>query len=90
MPKSSIKFVKSGRGKARCKPDPDYPNGISLDLSRENEPKCKFDLPYPAPECGYWHISCLDCEKNFVITAAGRVDDPIALTVPCELKKRMQ
>lgn len=80
-----VEFVKSGRGQAQCKPDPAYPNGIVLDLSFTGPaPHCTIPLPYPAPECGFWHVQCEDCAMGIMVTAAGRVDDPVSITVPCK------
>ena len=76
-----VTFRKSGRGKAQCPPDPDYPNGkkIAIDV----QPNCEVSLPYPAPECGQFFVKCKACEAFIIVTAAGRPDDPISVTVPC-------
>lgn len=84
-----IKFVASGRGKARCAPDPNYPNGIDIRLDRETlkqlgtRTPCLIKLPYPAPECGWFEVSCKVCGLSMAITAAGRPDDPISAELPC-------
>jgi hypothetical protein len=84
--KHSIKFVKSGRGQAQCPPNPDYPQGIEVDAS-QGAPSCAIDLPYPAPECGYFVVRCTLCGTSVAITAAGRPDDPIRVKLPCRLPK---
>jgi len=44
---------------------------------------CLVELPYPAPECGYWHIKCATCGMVVAITAVGRPDDPVRVKIPC-------
>ncbi len=78
----TITFVPSGRGKAQCPSNPDYPNGVEVDMSL-GKTACPIDLPYPAPECGYWLLSCNLCGTTVAITAAGRPDDPRKARVPC-------
>lgn len=79
-----ITFHKSGRGKAQCPPNPEFPEGVAI------EPKlppgtraCTFLLQCPAPECGHWRIECRECGLVVAVTAAGRPDDPISIRVPC-------
>jgi hypothetical protein len=84
-----ITFVKSGRGKAQCAPNPEYPNGIAVDLTKGqvNVPQyCEVTLPYPAPECGYWQVECGLCRIIVGVTASGRPDDPISVKIPCKIK----
>jgi hypothetical protein len=81
----SIEFVKSGRGKEKCKPDPIVPKGTVVNACRNDEPSCTVKLPYPAPECGHFIVRCKDCGLSVVATAAGRPDDPIRITMPCDL-----
>lgn len=83
---ASVEFVPSGRGKARCPPNPDYPNGIALDACKPDELGCVVDLPYPASECGTWRIACTACQMTVACTAAGRSDDPISIKIPCQIK----
>lgn len=82
-----IAFVKSGRGKAQCAPNPDYPNGIAIKINET--PKCEAVLPYPAPECGHWKIECCLCRTTVAVTAAGRPDDPISIEIPCQFKGKV-
>jgi hypothetical protein len=86
----SVSFVASGRGKARCKPDPDYPHGKAIRLSEEVTPKCCVTLPYPAPACGHFLVKCAVCGLTCAITAAGRPDDPISLELPCATRPEVQ
>jgi hypothetical protein len=79
----SIEFKPSGRGKARCAPNPDYPDGCSIDAT-EGQTGCSVDLPYPAPECGAWIVRCAACGMSAAITAAGRPDDPRSVRIPCK------
>jgi hypothetical protein len=90
MSNFKIKFRPSGRGKAQCASHPDYPNGIALDGTEDDEPACTAILPYPAPECGTWDVHCNLCLMNILITAAGRADDPISVKMPCNITLRKQ
>lgn len=78
-------FEPSGRGKAQCPPDPAFPNGRTIDLAGANI-GCLYGIPYPAPECGVFYVTCLGCKCRVAITAAGRPDDPIAVIMPCKNK----
>jgi hypothetical protein len=80
----SVEFVPSGRGKAQCTSDPRWPNGIDIDAAKDG-PGCKVKLPHPAPECGYFLIICSECHATVAITAAGRLDDPRSIVIPCLL-----
>lgn len=77
-----VRFCPSGRGKARCPPDPDFPDGKKIDLGIL--PNCEARLPYPAPECGHFLVTCKSCGASVAVTAAGRLDDPVSVTVPCK------
>lgn len=79
----SATFEGTGR-KAQCSPNPDYPNGIAIDLSQGAEKACETDLGYPAPCIGTWKVECGLCGYTAIITAAGRVDDPVSVKVPCK------
>jgi hypothetical protein len=83
----SVTFRPSGRGKAQCAPDPEYPNGIELDLRGEaGLPSCLVPLKYPAPECGVWMVDCSSCSILIAVTAAGRPDDPRSVQIPCKAR----
>lgn len=75
-----------GRGKAKCAPNPKYPNGMTVDLAG-NRKGCIVSLPYPAPEVGIWVVECKECSLTIALTAAGRIDDPKAVIVPCKTKE---
>jgi hypothetical protein len=89
MSDKTIKFKPSGRGKAQCEPDPLYPHGKAIPKPPENvfPDTCFIELPYPAPECGIFIVSCETCKTANAITAAGRPDDPISFYMPCLRKK---
>jgi hypothetical protein len=76
----TVKFVASGRGKARCPANPDFPYGKAIDLTN-GKPGVWIDLPYPAPECGSFVISGARI-KSGAVTAAGRADDPTKIKLP--------
>ncbi len=80
---AEVTFRPSGRGKAQCPSNPNYPLGIELDTSTPGRPYCIIPLPYPAPECGLWMVRCQQCEMTSAITAAGRPDDPISIKLTC-------
>ena len=82
-----VEFVASGRGKARCAPDPVYPHGKAIQVASEAQPSCVVELPYPAPECGHFMVRCKLCEFSLAVTASGRPDDPTKITMPCQLFK---
>lgn len=85
-----VEFRPSGRGKALCAPNPEYPNGIALDLTRPGVPTCLVVIPYPAPECGLWLVRCDECHLSIAVTAAGRPDDPISLKMECGERETVQ
>lgn len=78
-----ISFRPNGRGKAQCAPNPNYPDGKNMDITK-GELGCLIELPYPAPECGIWVVKCKACGLKVGITAAGRHDDPRDVRVPCK------
>lgn len=84
MDHHELKFVPSGRGQAQCPPDPRYPEGIAVVGAREDETSCTVKLPYPAPECGVHVVKCTLCMNVVAITAAGRPDDPVSVTMKCK------
>ena len=72
------------RGPPQCPPNPDYPNGVDVQEAAPGVPSCRADLPYPAPERLVWQVRCRRCGFSLAITAAGRLDDPRSVTVPCK------
>lgn len=83
----SIEFEPSGRGQAQCEPNPSYPHGIHVGGAMLGVPACTVDLPYPAPECGLWVVRCENCSMSVAVTAAGRPDDPLTVTIECKKAK---
>ena len=81
--KFEIEFIKSGRGKAQCPPNPDYPEGVTIHGEKKGMPFCTTSVPYPAPECGHFSIVCTQCHIEVVVTTAGRPDDPRLIYIPC-------
>ena len=79
-----IRFLRSGRGKAQNPPDPKYPNGVALNMSKPGQDFCDVMLPYPAPECGMHEILCSECGLSVLVSAAGRNDDPVSVRVACK------
>jgi hypothetical protein len=82
-PNFDIHFEPSGRGKAQCPPNPDFPDGVRVDARTRRGPVCTIEFPYPAPECGTWFASCRQCRFTIGVTAAGRPDDPRSITISC-------
>jgi hypothetical protein len=80
-----VEWQDAGR-EARSPSDPAYPDGIDLDFSQGAAPACSTPLPYPAPRCGVWLVSCSECGLRVVITAAGRRDDPREVKLACKRK----
>ncbi len=77
----------TGSGKlAENPPNPDFPSGVDLDLTHGQEPTCGVPLAYPAPCVGVWTVRCTACGFLAIVTAAGRVDDPKFVTIPCKTK----
>ncbi len=68
-------------------PDPKYPNGIDIDVSNGHpfQFTCQTALPYPAPRCGQYLISCSRCGWTGIVTTAGRPDDPRSIKIPCSI-----
>jgi hypothetical protein len=88
MSKFRIAWLDSG-SEPKNPPNPDYPNGIDIDMSSGSFVVCKTDLPYPAKRCGFFSIECLICGSKVLVTTAGRTDDPRSVTVKC-LRTRLQ
>jgi hypothetical protein len=81
----TVIFSPSGRGKAKCKADENFPNGKIIEISKDNNAH-KIALPYPAPECGVWILKCETCNFAVGVTAAGRKDDPKQVNFICRCK----
>ena len=88
-PTSSIHVHWVDRGREPTQPpDPNYPNGIDVDLAAGDRlmPSCKTELPYPAKRVGYYVATCAKCGTKLIITTAGRVDDPRSVRLLCKRK----
>jgi hypothetical protein len=81
-----VTFLDSGR-EPQCKPDPSFPNGKPINMTTSPLQKsCTNNLPYPAPRCGAYVVTCTICGYRAVLTVAGRPDDPSMVTLPCKTK----
>jgi hypothetical protein len=79
-----VTFLDSGH-EPKCAPDPAFPEGRDVDLSKGASKTCAADLPYPAPRCGVMMLKCERCGYSAAVTVAGRIDDPRKVTLPCKL-----
>jgi hypothetical protein len=78
----TVQWIDDGR-EPQCAPDPAYPNGIDLDISKGAQRTCSTALPYPAKRCGFYVTRCELCDQSVICTTAGRPDDPRSIKVPC-------
>lgn len=83
----SIEWKASGRGKAQCPSNPEYPDG--KDIRMPSGFGCIVKLPYPAPECGAHIVRCV-CGASVAVTAAGRPDDPKTVQMICHVNETKQ
>ena len=81
----NIEWIDAGR-EPQEKPDPEFPHGVDLDFT-EGAQSCMTELPYPAPRCGYFHVTCDICGMEVLVTTAGRPDDPRSVKLPCKLTR---
>ena len=77
-----IDWIDAGREPA-CPPNPNYPDGIDLDLAGRAKNTCNIELPYPAKRCGHYRVECKICGLTIGCTTAGRPDDPRSMRVAC-------
>src|SRR5580765_1556151 len=82
-----IDFVSYHRT-AKNPPNPEYPEGVNLDLTKGAKVACLADLPYPAQCCGILFVRCRKCGANAAITTAGRLDDPRTVKLPCAARDK--
>jgi hypothetical protein len=78
-----VEFLDSGR-EPKDKPDPAFPEGRHIVVSDQIQKACTRNLPYPAPRCGTYRVTCEVCGYVAAISVAGRTDDPRILTIPCK------
>lgn len=81
----TIKWI-DGKKSPQCAPNPAYPTGIDLDVSRGASKTCTVALPYPAKRIGAYRIECPVCGVSVGCTTAGRPDDPRSIKVACVIK----
>jgi hypothetical protein len=68
----------------QCAPNPDFPDGVDVDVTMGQRPACRSTLPYPAARCGFYVVTCKRCGYRAAITTAGRPDDPRSVMIPCQ------
>jgi len=78
-----VQWIDSGV-EPRSPPDPRYPDGVNVDMSRGRSQTCVVVLRYPARRCGRYEIVCNTCGLTAVVTTAGRPDDPRSVTLACK------
>jgi hypothetical protein len=64
-------------------PNPKYPFGVDIDVSKGNRLTCSTLLPYPAQRIGFYIINCDRCGQSAMISTAGRPDDPRSVKLAC-------
>lgn len=80
-----IRWIDAGK-EPESPPNQAYPNGIDVDLSTPDADACAVNLKYPARRVGRYEIECAECGGRYVVTTAGRPDDPRSVTIPCRQK----
>lgn len=63
-------------------PDPAYPNGIDVDISKGKSPWCWIRLP-KVETTGLMLVTCEECDLRIMITMAGRPDDARSYRMAC-------
>jgi hypothetical protein len=79
----TVRWIDGGR-EPRNPPDPSFPRGVTIDLSRGASATCSTPLPYPARRIGLFVVECAACGQSAAITTAGRPDDPRSITLACK------
>lgn len=77
-----VKWIDGGR-EPQCASNPQYPDGIAIDLSQGADRACQTSLRYPAPRCGHHLVTCRVCKQRVIVSTAGRLDDPTSVKVAC-------
>jgi len=85
----TVTFLSHNR-KPVCAPNPEYPNGMNVDLTKGAKVACLADLPYPAECCGVLVVRCGKCGASAAITTAGRDDDPRTVRLACALSQHQR
>jgi hypothetical protein len=60
-----------------------YPNGMDVVFAPPHVESCSLPLPYPAPRCGFYSVTCNVCGTSVCLTTGGRADDPRSVTMAC-------
>jgi hypothetical protein len=83
MTDKHVMWIDHGR-EPKVKPNPEYPDGIDIDITDGTVKTCKVELPYPAKRIGLYLVSCKTCGTTAGITTAGQPDDPKSVRLPCK------
>lgn len=89
MAELQVSWIDSGL-EPKCKPNPEFPDGVDADMSLGAERTCSTPLPYPAKRIGSYLIECPVCGGRYGVTTAGRPDDPRSAKVPCKISGATQ
>lgn len=85
----TVEWVDAGR-EPRAAPNPNFPKGVDIDLTKGAPAICQTALPYPAPRCGAYVIECMRCDQRALVTTAGRPDDPRSIKLACRSRTDSQ
>lgn len=78
-----VEWRDAGR-EPQCAPNPEYPDGIDVDVSGGASRTCLLNLNYPAQRCGAYVIDCRKCGLRVAVSTAGRPDDPRSVLLACK------
>jgi len=73
-----------GKRYAQSPTNPQFPDGMAIDMSRGASATCTVELPYPAKRCGMYTVDCRTCGIHIALTTAGRRDDPRTVKIGCK------
>ena len=88
-PDWQIEWMDFGR-EPKCPPNPNYPNGIDVDMSDGATVTCTAKLAHPTKRCGAYRVMCRICGATGACTTAGRPDDPRSLKMACKIAQAVQ